>query len=159
MKLDEKHKIFIIINYSNMTLGCLAEKIGCSRQCIFYFHKRYLQRESIINQKSTGRPYKLKKKDIKRIISKLKRSASTRKDIIKDLKLDCCTNTLSKEIKKEGFRYYKIANKPKFNQSHQEARKHFCKEMLKWSQNKLNKIIFTDEVSLISYILDLNRTK
>lgn len=98
-RLNEMDKIFILQNFENSSFGWMESHIGCSRSTIYYFIKRFNQRKTIQNVKSSGGPLKLSKLMIKRVnrLVKLKPSI-TRKEIIAQIGLTTSVRTLSKYL-------------------------------------------------------------
>ncbi len=53
--LTEREKIFIIQHYETKSLGRIGELLNVNPMTVFYFYKRWKDRQTIINRKSTGR--------------------------------------------------------------------------------------------------------
>jgi hypothetical protein len=55
--LTERDKFYILTHYNTQSLGRKSQQLGgIYRQTIFYFHKRWMQPETIKNISPCGRP-------------------------------------------------------------------------------------------------------
>lgn len=150
MKLTENDKIFILLNKDRMKIRSIAEQLGCSRQAIWLFRKRFDNRKSIINLPPPGRKNKINSYYEKKIISLIKRGKSL-EEIRRNISISICRQTLVKILKKNGYFYLKKKVKPRLFPDHISKRLRFARDEQSITQREVDKLIFLDECSIETF--------
>jgi transposase len=145
-RLTDEDKVYIISQHGLKSWGLMSEETGIPKSTMKSFYKKWERSKQISALKSSGRPSLLNKRQIKKITSFLLRNPkSTLLEIKTHLSLNCNRKTLSKVLKKEGFKKYKMLRRPKLTPYHRESRVKFARlnRRTDWS-----KVLFTDESSV-----------
>jgi transposase len=147
--LTEEEKIFIIKNYEHKTIGRIAQLLNRSRGTIYLFYKRWSETRTIMNRKKTGRKPMLSQRQIKRLETFINRNPlKCLREVKQKLNFNCHLRTLTKYIKKLGFRNFVYRHKPKIKQENKLARYNFTRKYSHWSLRQWKKVLFSDESSV-----------
>jgi transposase len=148
-KLSEMEKISILKNYDTMSLGRISELLNRSRSTIYFFHKKWIRTQSILNIKHEGKKPKLSQREIKRLEAYVTANPlATLERIKRACALPVHTKTVSRYLKKLGFGNYKYLVKPKISNANKGLRMAFVNGHINWSNRRWRKVLFSDESSV-----------
>ena len=127
-RLTDEDKVYIISQHGLKSWRSMSEETGIAKSTMASFYKKWLRTKQISALKIPGRPCLFNQRQIKAITAFILRNPkSTLNEIKTHLSLNCNRKTLSKALKKEGFRKHKMLRKPKLNINHREARVNFAR--------------------------------
>ena len=93
----------LLLKSNNYTLKQIANRLKCSKNTVFNFLKNPKKYGTI---KSTGRPKKLGKREISRLVREAAKGKTSVKVMKNDLQLNCSVSTIKRELKKTKFLKY-----------------------------------------------------
>lgn len=133
----------LFVGYS---ISQIATHFKRHKQTIQLWIKRWLKDEPLADKPRSGRPRILSDIEVWAVMGGLQVSGFTTLDkMIEDYKLNCKSRILAK--RRHEFHIYrmKAIQKPLLQEHHKAARIRWCEQMLQWSDDDLNNIIYTDE--------------
>lgn len=126
----------------------IADKIGRSKSTIHSVIRKFKKYKKVSNIKQLGAKPKLNDRLIKKIKRRIKLNpAITLREIIDKLILNIHYTTLSRTLKKNGIRNYKVIVKPKISAINKSKRLGFALKYEKKNTNYWNQFAFADSCS------------
>lgn len=149
VKLSDEEKVFIIKNYDSMSVGRISQLLNRSRSTVYFFHKKWIRTKSFANSKGIGRSPALTSREVKRLEAFIKRKPlSSLSKIKEELNFRCHIMTISRRLKKLGFKSCRYLHKPKISAANIEKRLEFARKYSHWTTRQWKKVLFTDESSV-----------
>ena len=93
----------MLLKSNNYTFKQIADRVKCSKNTVFNFLKNPKKYGTI---KSTGRPKKLGKREISRLVGEAAKGKNSAKVMKNGMQLDCSVSMITRELKKTKFFKY-----------------------------------------------------
>jgi transposase len=150
-RLTNEEKFTIVTKYHKYSLGKLSSIINKPTTTIFEFYKRFEKRKTMVNKIHTGRRCSLNQDKLREIETYLETNPfTTIRQMKRTLMLDLHERTISRYIKKLKFKKFTALRKPKLQYTHKKERQVFCTKYKRWTKNHWDKVVFSDESSIIN---------
>ena len=148
--LSEQEKIYILTNYERKTLGKLSEELKRCRSTIYKFYRKWQATKTILNLKHKCGRRKILNTAQEKLIEELanKNPRLELLELKKKLHLNCSVSTISRSLKKLGFKNLRLRHKPIITEIQKVQRLQFARKYSSWTIRKWKKVLFSDESSV-----------
>jgi len=143
----EQRKEILYMNSKGYSRPEIAERVGCRKQTVIDFLKRYKKTKSLANAPGQGRKRKLSRKDERTIVKKAKKGKTAKKlaqELSPKIKGGIEETTIRRTLRKEGLRYLVVEKREMITEQQAQKRISYAKEM---KNQDWKYVLFTDEKS------------
>lgn len=149
ISLLERQKI-IVLHEEGYSQRQIVQKTQVSRTAIREIIKKYKNTGTLEDKTRSGRPPKLNKHDIKYLKNlSLRNRKKTSSELAQDIQAATGTKVTSscvrRHLLKAGLRGCVAVKKPLLRRGNKEKRLKYAKEHKNWTQEMLNRVLYTDE--------------
>ena len=140
----------VALREKGRTIRAISDILGVSKSTVDYTCKRFNETHSVEDRKRSGRPPKLSRRDVRKLVmdSKRNRRSCSREltaELNKKLLKKVVARSVRRILRKAGLRGYVARKKPFISAKNRLARLKFAREHINWTSDDWAKVLWTDE--------------
>jgi transposase len=131
---------------SGISAARIAREEGVSRHAIYGVVRRYQEQQSARDQPRHGRPHKLTKRDLRRVLLVIGRDPHiVISELIEEAGLSCHAKTLTSTLRREGIMHFQSLLRPFISPETARKRLRFAHRYINQSEESWSRWTFSDE--------------